>query len=170
VPPAYRGRAIPSFNIRLRRVLARGQPGGTYNVGGNAEMSNLDVVHTLCRVLGELAPGRDYPRQQPNPQRHPALRVVVFLGESGGPSEPGRARRGAQEVSGRSVGHHGPLRRCRVTRGNEVFGNEVFGTAGNGVSGTAALRRRLGRVLGRVTASRAGVRQERLARPPWAPG
>ncbi|MET0917018.1 MAG: dTDP-glucose 4,6-dehydratase [Burkholderiales bacterium] len=44
----------------IRSALARGQPGATYNVGGNAEMANLDVVHTICRVLGELAPGRDY--------------------------------------------------------------------------------------------------------------
>lgn len=44
----------------LRTVLARGRPGETYNIGGNAEMSNLDVVHTLCRALGEQAPGRDY--------------------------------------------------------------------------------------------------------------
>jgi len=44
----------------IRSVLAQGTPGATYNVGGNAEMTNLDVVHTICRVLGELAPGRDY--------------------------------------------------------------------------------------------------------------
>jgi len=44
----------------IRAVLAGGRPGETYNVGGNAEMSNLDVVHAVCRMLGELAPGRDY--------------------------------------------------------------------------------------------------------------
>jgi dTDP-glucose 4,6-dehydratase len=44
----------------LRAVLRGGRPGETYNIGGNAEMKNLDVVHTLCRVLGELAPKRDY--------------------------------------------------------------------------------------------------------------
>jgi dTDP-glucose 4,6-dehydratase len=44
----------------IRAVLADGRVGETYNVGGNAEMKNLDVVHTLCRVLGELRPGRDY--------------------------------------------------------------------------------------------------------------
>ena len=44
----------------IRAVLARGRPGETYNVGGNAEMKNLDVVRAICAVLGEVAPGRDY--------------------------------------------------------------------------------------------------------------
>jgi dTDP-glucose 4,6-dehydratase len=47
----------------IRAVLAAGRPGETYNIGGNAEMKNLDVVHTLCRILGELVPGRDYTAQ-----------------------------------------------------------------------------------------------------------
>jgi dTDP-glucose 4,6-dehydratase len=47
----------------IREVLARGRPGETYNVGGNAEMKNLDVVHAVCAILGELAPGRDYASQ-----------------------------------------------------------------------------------------------------------
>jgi len=44
----------------IRAVLASGLPGETYNVGGGAEMANLDVVATICRILRELAPGRDY--------------------------------------------------------------------------------------------------------------
>ena len=44
----------------IRAVLAGGHPGATYNVGGDAEMTNLDVVGTICRILSELAPGRDY--------------------------------------------------------------------------------------------------------------
>jgi dTDP-glucose 4,6-dehydratase len=47
----------------LRTVLARGQPGATYNVGGNAEMSNIEVVRTLCEILARLRPGRDYTAQ-----------------------------------------------------------------------------------------------------------
>ncbi len=47
----------------LRSVLAAGRPGETYNIGGNAEMTNLDVVRSICRVLGELRPGRDYAAQ-----------------------------------------------------------------------------------------------------------
>ena len=44
----------------IRAVLAGGRPGATYSVGGNAEMSNLDVVHAICGTLSELASGRDY--------------------------------------------------------------------------------------------------------------
>ena len=44
----------------IRAVLERGRPGETYNVGGEAEMKNLDVVHTLCSVLARERPGPDY--------------------------------------------------------------------------------------------------------------
>jgi dTDP-glucose 4,6-dehydratase len=44
----------------IRAVLAAGRPGETYNVGGNAEMENVEVVRTVCRILGELVPGRNY--------------------------------------------------------------------------------------------------------------
>jgi dTDP-glucose 4,6-dehydratase len=40
----------------LRAVLARGRVGETYNIGGNSEKTNLDVVNTLCAILDELRP------------------------------------------------------------------------------------------------------------------
>ena len=40
----------------LRTVLARGCPGETYNIGGNAEKANLDVVRAICALLDELKP------------------------------------------------------------------------------------------------------------------
>jgi dTDP-glucose 4,6-dehydratase len=40
----------------IRTVLEGGRPGETYNVGGNSEMKNLDVVRTICRILDELQP------------------------------------------------------------------------------------------------------------------
>ena len=40
----------------IRRVLEAGRPGEVYNIGGNAEKRNLDVVHTLCDALQELRP------------------------------------------------------------------------------------------------------------------
>lgn len=43
----------------IRAVLAGGRPGETYNVGGWNEMSNLDVVKTICRLLDELEPRAD---------------------------------------------------------------------------------------------------------------
>ena len=41
----------------LWRVLMAGQPGETYNIGGNHEQKNLDVVRTICRMVDELRPG-----------------------------------------------------------------------------------------------------------------
>jgi len=40
----------------IRTVLERGRPGEVYNVGGNAERRNLDVVHALCDALQDLRP------------------------------------------------------------------------------------------------------------------
>ena len=35
------------------RVLQKGTPGETYNIGGNNEWKNIDVVREICRVLAE---------------------------------------------------------------------------------------------------------------------
>jgi dTDP-glucose 4,6-dehydratase len=43
----------------IRRVLAEGKLGETYNVGGWNEKANLDVVNTLCEILDELKPRED---------------------------------------------------------------------------------------------------------------
>ncbi len=40
----------------LHRVITQGRIGETYNIGGWNEKKNLDVVHTLCRLLDELRP------------------------------------------------------------------------------------------------------------------
>ncbi|WP_293156362.1 dTDP-glucose 4,6-dehydratase [Microcoleus sp. bin48.metabat.b7b8b9.023] len=39
----------------LDAVINRGQPGETYNVGGNNEVKNLDLVKMLCQLMDELA-------------------------------------------------------------------------------------------------------------------
>ncbi len=36
-------------------VIEKGRVGSTYNVGGNNEMKNIDVVHQLCRLVAEEA-------------------------------------------------------------------------------------------------------------------
>jgi dTDP-glucose 4,6-dehydratase len=43
----------------IRRVLEAGRIGETYNIGGNNEQKNLDVVHALCDLLDELSPRAD---------------------------------------------------------------------------------------------------------------
>ena len=40
----------------LFQVLSRGKPGSSYNIGGNAERRNIDVVRTICTLLDELRP------------------------------------------------------------------------------------------------------------------
>ena len=40
----------------IRTVLARGRLGETYNIGGENEMKNLDVVHIVCGYLDRMRP------------------------------------------------------------------------------------------------------------------
>ena len=47
----------------LRAVLAHGRAGETYNVGGGAEVANIEVVRMVCRMLAEARPGPDYMAQ-----------------------------------------------------------------------------------------------------------
>ena len=69
---ALAGKALPVYgdgrNVRdwlyvtdhcaaIRAVLASGRPGETYNIGGSAEMQNIEVVNTICAILDELVPG-----------------------------------------------------------------------------------------------------------------
>ncbi len=71
---ALRGDPIPVYgkgeNVRdwlyvvdhaeaLHAVIARGRIGQTYNIGGNNERKNLDLVHLLCGLLDELRPRAD---------------------------------------------------------------------------------------------------------------
>ncbi|MGH8807928.1 MAG: dTDP-glucose 4,6-dehydratase [Noviherbaspirillum sp.] len=69
---ALGGRSLPVYgdgqNVRdwlyvgdhcaaIRRVLQDGRPGETYNIGGCNEKTNLEVVHTVCDILDQRAPG-----------------------------------------------------------------------------------------------------------------
>jgi dTDP-glucose 4,6-dehydratase len=50
----------------LYLVATRGVPGETYNIGGNNEKQNIDVVRKICTLLDELQPrtdGRSYAEQ-----------------------------------------------------------------------------------------------------------
>ena len=68
---ALAGRELPIYgrgeNIRdwlyvedhadaLLCVLEQGRPGRSYNIGGENERTNLDLVRTLCAILDELRP------------------------------------------------------------------------------------------------------------------
>ncbi len=65
-------------------VLRKGRPGQTYNMGGCAEMTNLDVVNTICRTLDELRPPVDS-------SSHTAL--ISFVKD-----RPGHDRRYAMDI------------------------------------------------------------------------
>jgi len=43
----------------IRCVLDHGRPGEVYNIGGNSEKTNLEVVHSLCDLLDEIQPRQD---------------------------------------------------------------------------------------------------------------
>ena len=68
---ALAGRPIPVYgrgeNVRdwlyvedhaeaLLTVLRRGRPGETYNIGGDAEATNIDIVRAICAILDEMRP------------------------------------------------------------------------------------------------------------------
>jgi dTDP-glucose 4,6-dehydratase len=48
----------------LLTVLARGRPGRTYNIGGDAQHTNLWMVRQLCALLDELQPRAAGPHAQ----------------------------------------------------------------------------------------------------------
>ncbi|MFT8467948.1 dTDP-glucose 4,6-dehydratase [Acetobacter syzygii] len=48
----------------LVRAVERGQPGETYAIGARQPRTNLEVVQTICRILDELAPQEQGPRER----------------------------------------------------------------------------------------------------------
>ncbi|MBX3413918.1 MAG: dTDP-glucose 4,6-dehydratase [Pirellulales bacterium] len=41
----------------IRTVLAKAQPGSEYNIGGNCERKNIEIVHAICDLIDRLVPG-----------------------------------------------------------------------------------------------------------------
>lgn len=39
----------------LEQVLKKAQPGSVYNIGGNSQIKNIDIVYKLCNLMEELA-------------------------------------------------------------------------------------------------------------------
>ena len=80
---ALAGRPIPVYgqgeNVRdwlyvedhaaaLLTVLRRGRTGETYNIGGNNEARNIDIVRTICAILDEM-----------RPEGAPHARLITFV-------------------------------------------------------------------------------------------
>jgi dTDP-glucose 4,6-dehydratase len=48
---------VEDHAVALLSVLGRGRPGETYNIGGDNEARNIDLVRSICAILDELRPG-----------------------------------------------------------------------------------------------------------------
>nr|WP_263971236.1 dTDP-glucose 4,6-dehydratase [Leptolyngbya sp. PCC 6406] len=59
----------------ISAVLHQASPGSTYNIGGNAEVKNLDLVENLCDLMEEMAP--DLPV-------HPVRSLITFVQDRAG--------------------------------------------------------------------------------------
>ncbi|MFM7425902.1 MAG: dTDP-glucose 4,6-dehydratase [Elainella sp.] len=66
-------------------VIHRGTPGETYNIGGNNEVKNIDLVQMLCGLMDELAP--DLPVR-------PSQNLITFVKD-----RPGHDRRYAIDAT-----------------------------------------------------------------------
>ena len=99
---AYGGKTLPVYgdgkNVRdwlyvddhceaVWQILKKGAVGETYNVGGECEKQNIEVVQAICDVLEELAPAKDNPalRAKGTPRYRD---LITFV-----PDRPGHDRR-----------------------------------------------------------------------------
>ena len=71
--------------IALDLVIHKGKPGETYNIGGNNEVKNIDLVRQLCDLMDELAP---------NLPVKPARKLISFVKD-----RPGHDRRYAIDAT-----------------------------------------------------------------------
>ena len=76
----------------IELVLERGRPGETYNVGGRAERTNLELVRGLCAIAdaafaADASLAARFPKC-PSAQGHPADSLVTFVAD-----RPGHDRR-----------------------------------------------------------------------------
>lgn len=69
----------------LDTVIHKGKPGETYNIGGNNEVKNIDLVRMLCQIMDELA--TDLPVQ-------PCEKLITFVKD-----RPGHDRRYAIDAT-----------------------------------------------------------------------
>ncbi|NEP80757.1 MAG: dTDP-glucose 4,6-dehydratase [Okeania sp. SIO3B3] len=69
----------------LDTVIHKGKPGETYNIGGNNEVKNIDLVRMLCQIMDELA--KDLPVQ-------PCEKLITFVKD-----RPGHDRRYAIDAT-----------------------------------------------------------------------
>ncbi len=76
----------------IRTVLEKGRVGETYNVGGDSERQNIEVVEAICRLLDQRRPREDgqprssqitYVKDRPGHDRRYAIDASKLQGELG---------------------------------------------------------------------------------------
>ncbi|MEQ1776253.1 MAG: dTDP-glucose 4,6-dehydratase [Burkholderiales bacterium] len=74
----------------IRTVLQKGRIGETYNIGGNSEKTNLEVVNALCAILDDQMPGCEphakliaYVKDRPGHDRRYAINATKMRNELG---------------------------------------------------------------------------------------
>ena len=105
---ALMGKKIPIYgkgnNIRdwlyvedhaeaLLLVLTKGKVGESYNIGGNCEKRNIEVVNTICSILDEVLPVDKNPNLT-NTQIKSYKELIVFVED-----RPGHDKRYAMDIS-----------------------------------------------------------------------
>lgn len=69
----------------IHLILEKGIPGQTYNIGGNNQPSNLEVVKMICRIMDEIYPDSRY---------FPHDSLIKYVAD-----RPGHDRRYAMDIS-----------------------------------------------------------------------
>jgi dTDP-glucose 4,6-dehydratase len=69
----------------LYTILSEARAGESFNVGANAERTNLDVVMSMCQLLDEM---------QPTSPHRPHARPITFVAD-----RPGHDRRYAMDIA-----------------------------------------------------------------------
>jgi dTDP-glucose 4,6-dehydratase len=70
------------------QILTKGTVGETYNVGGECEKQNVEIVQAVCDILEELAPSVDNPALQKAGESRRYRDLVTFVSD-----RPGHDRR-----------------------------------------------------------------------------
>lgn len=66
---------VEDHAVALYTVVMKGANHGTYNIGGESERKNIDVVRTICKILDEL---------RPNSPHRPHENLISFVTDRAG--------------------------------------------------------------------------------------
>jgi dTDP-glucose 4,6-dehydratase len=67
------------------RVIRDGKSGSTYNIGGNNQPTNLEIVHSLCEIMDQMRPDSSFV---------PHRKLIQFVSD-----RPGHDRRYAMDIT-----------------------------------------------------------------------